>query len=243
LLSCPKPMPTIPIQLPDLTQNQTGALGILRRLESGAQLSGRVGRPTVSGQTPIQVGQSLLPLTLPEPIPPGTLVTIRSQGGRILLETQPPPSGQPGRPTPQPTTFSPSTLPGLPLAASTQALIGALQANQLPAQLETLQAIQTVLGNVAPDQVPILAFLLARGVPITPSTLAEIRDRLRARGDLGEDLGKLLAGIERLLSGGTSPISENLREVLDQLNGSRDCASFSRASNPRCWGVREWKPI
>jgi len=205
-------MPAIPVQLPDLAQNQSGALGILRRLENGAQLQGRVQRPNTAGQTPIQVGQSTLPLVLQEPLPPGTLVTLRSQGGKIVLEPQ---TAQHSSSTPQRSTGG-QVAPLLPESAP--ALIRALQANQLPAQIETLQAIQTVLGQVAPDQLPILAFLLARNVAITPGLLAEVRDRLRFRGNLGEELGKLAAGIEQLLSSSTA-LPEELRQLLGQLKG------------------------
>ncbi|MCA9447149.1 MAG: flagellar hook-length control protein FliK [Candidatus Omnitrophica bacterium] len=208
-------MPAIPVTLPDLAQNQSGALGILRRLENGAQLTGRVQRPTVTGQTPIQVGQATLPLVLPEPLAPGTLVTLRSQGGRIILDTQPAQQPQGGAPTPPlPTGGGPSVL-----LDSAPALIKALQANQLPAQAETLQAIQTVLGQVAPEQIPVLALLLARNVPITAETLAAVRERLRARGDLGEILGKLATGIEQLLASDDG-LPEELRELLSQLKGN-----------------------
>lgn len=206
-------MAAIPAQLPDLALNQSGALGLLRRLENGALLTGRVQRPTTTGQTPVLVGSTTLPLVLPETLAPGTLVTLRSQGGRILVEPQPNPTGQ----NPAASTKPPAGL-ALPLLSpeSAPALMRALQSQQLPAQIETLQLIQSVLGQIAPDQIPILAFLLARNVPVTPETLAAIRDRLRARGSLGEEAAKLASGIDRLLAS-TSNLPPGLRDLLTQL--------------------------
>jgi len=63
----------------------------------------------------------------------------------------------------------------------------------------------------------VLAFLLARNVPITPENLAQIRERLRARGNLGKELSSLIGGIRALLAQGAVRGSENLASVLVQL--------------------------
>ena len=212
-------MPIIAANLPDLAGGQPEARGILRRLENGATLSGRIARPGPTGTTTVQIGSSLLQLVTPQSLAPGTLVTVRSQGGKILLEPQDP--GSSGRPGTQGTT-TPTGTPANPLAqglATSPVLARVLQFHSLPLQLETLQILQSVLGNIPPEQGPVLAFLLARNVPITPENLAWIRERLRARGNLGRELGKLTAEIRNLLAQGGLRGSENLSNLLKQLEG------------------------
>ena len=214
-------MTQIPASLPPVPGGQQDAFGLIRRLESGAHLTGRVLRSGTEGSTPIQVGNAVLTLILSEPVPPGTLVEVRSEEGKILVEAkeQSSTSGQSlNLPTRSGTQASPLTT-GLAQGGSVLApvLAKVLQSHNLPATLDNLQVLQTALGSFPPEQGPVLALLLARNVPITPENLALVRERLRTRGNLGKELSKLSGEIGTLLRQGSIRGSDRLATLLVDL--------------------------
>ncbi|MCG3200006.1 MAG: hypothetical protein GHCLOJNM_04535 [bacterium] len=220
MLSIPFMVP-ITGTLPEAARGQGDFLGLVRRLEGGGVLLGKVLRPTLEGTTPIQIGKLLLPLILTEELPPGTTVRVRSEGGKILVEPREAPASQAAasgelstRPNAPPTPAGQPQAAASPLA---QLLSRALQANNLPAQLETLQVLQTALGNIPPEQAPVLALLLARNVPITPENLLAVREKLRARGNLGRELGQLSAETTQFLATGSVRGSDRLAGLLVRL--------------------------
>lgn len=216
-------MTHIPATLPPTTLALPELAGLLRRLESGASLVGRVGRPTAQGSTPVQIGSVTFPLALPQPLPPGTLVKIFSKEGQVFVETQPSPAGTGA--SPQPTAASTGPLGAGPLPTGTAVtdpsgiVARILQSNQLPIRTETLQAFASALGTVTQEQAPLLALLLTRNLPLTPDSLAQIRERLRARGDLGREVKKLGGEVRSLLTTGQMRGSENLSRLLMRLQG------------------------
>jgi hypothetical protein len=212
-------MVTIPAQLPDLLGGQPSALGILRRLEGGAILTGRVQLPTTTGAIPVQIGNAVLQLLLGQSLQPGTLVNIRSEGGRILVEPQPQPAQAPTAQTGAPPAAPGTPTPLAAFIAANPALVQALELHRLPLNLGTLQILQTALGQVPAEQGPLLAFLLARNIPITPETLSAIRQRLRARGNLGSELSALLGEVQAFLGKGEAQGSQQIASLLAQLEG------------------------
>ena len=202
--------------LPQLFGDQSAAAVLVRRLEAGAVLAGRVLRIGPQGNTPIQIGNSVLTVTLPQTLPPGTTVAVYTQDGKTYVQPQ---TGSPETaPLPQPQTPQVPT-PTPPQAAKAspplaQLLTSVLQFHNLPANLEGIQVLQAALGNIPPEQAPILALMLARGVPITPENLAQVRERLRSRGNLGKELGRLVVEIQDFLSGGQVRGSESLADIL-----------------------------
>ncbi len=214
-------MTQIPASLPPLIGGQRDPSGLIRRLESGALLTGRVLRSGAEGSTPIQVGNAVLTLVLSEPVLPGTLVEVRSEEGKILVEPKEQP-GTPGQTTNLPTKggTTPSVITGGLApggAALTPVLAKVLQSHNLPASLENLQILQTALGNIPPEQGPVLALLLARNVPITVENLLVVRERLRTRGNLGKELGRLSGEIGTLLRRGSIRGSDRLAALLVDL--------------------------
>ncbi len=214
-------MTQIPASLPPSMGGQRDAFGLLRRLEGGALLTGRVLRSGVEGSTPIQVGSAILTLILSEPIPPGTLVEVHTEEGKILVEPKDQPNGQgqstslPPKGGPQSPFITGNIIPGGTSLVPVLAKI--LQSHNLPATLENFQVLQTALGNIPPEQGPLLALLLARNVPITVENLASVRERLRTRGNLGKELGKLSGEIGALLRQGSVRGSDRLATLLVSL--------------------------
>lgn len=214
-------MTQIPAALPPSLGGQRDTLNLIRRLEGGALLTGRVLRTGAEGSTPIQVGSSVLNLILSEPIPPGTLVEVHSEEGKILVE----PKDQPNNPGQaiglsskggsQPHLITGGLAP--PAGSLTPVLAKVLQSHNLPATIENLQVLQTALGSFPPEQGPVLALLLARNVPITTENLALVRERLRSRGNLGKELGKLSGEIGALLRQGSVRGSDRLAALLVDL--------------------------
>ncbi len=214
-------MTQIPASLPPFLGGQRDAFGLIRRMESGALLTGRVLRSGTEGSTPIQVGNAVLTLILSEPVPPGTLVEVRSEKGRILVEPkdQPSTTGQSVQLPAKSGSQSPLLPGGVAPGGSppAQVLAKVLQSHNLPATLENLQTLQTALGNFPPEQGPVLALLLARNIPITGENLALVRERLRTRGNLGKELGKILGEINALLRHGSIRGSDRLATLLVDL--------------------------
>lgn len=201
------------------------ALGLIRRLEGGAALIGRVQRATTDGATPIQMGSTTLTLVLSETIQPGTLVEVRSQSGQLVVEPKEhPPTSQSFGTTPSAPAAS---SPGSPSAAMANlapfssplasVMARVLQSHNLPATIENLQILQTALGGFPPEQGPMLALLLAKNIPITPENLAAVRERLRIRGNLGRELGRLSTEVSNLLQQGAVRGSERLATLLVEL--------------------------
>jgi hypothetical protein len=214
-------MTQIPASLPPFLGGQRDAFGLIRRLETGALLTGRVLRSGAEGSTPIQIGHAVLTLILSEPVPPGTLVEVRSEDGKILVEPKDQPN-TPGQSSNLPSHHSSQSTvitAGLPPGGTALApvLAKVLQSHNLPATLENLQILQAALGGFPPEQGPVLALLLARNVPITAENLALVRERLRARGNLGKELGKLSGEIGTLLKNGSIRGSDRLATLLVDL--------------------------
>jgi hypothetical protein len=209
----------IPASLPALLGSSGDTLGLVRRLETGAVLTGRVQRSGAEGTTPILIGSATLQLVLSAPVEPGTVVQIWSEKGTLLVEPQAPPGESEAHP-PSPGLSSSSQAPLAGQGFSpAQILARVLQAHNLPTQLENLQVLQAALGNFPSEQAPVLALLLARNVLITPENLVMVRERLRARGNLGKELGQLAGEISNLLGTGPARGSERLSALLVRIQG------------------------
>ncbi|MBE7487885.1 MAG: hypothetical protein H3C63_01275 [Candidatus Omnitrophica bacterium] len=212
----------IPANLPVNIASKPDALGLVRRLEGGATLTGRVQRTSMDGSTPIQMGSTMLSLILSEPVPPGTMVEVRSQNGQLVVEPKENPStAQSALTAPSGTPGSPQGTPKAPMASLASfssnlasILARVLQSHNLPATIENLQILQTALGSFPAEQGPMLALLLAKNVPITPENLAAVRERLRVRGNLGRELGKLSTEANNFLQQGAVRGSERLAAIL-----------------------------
>ncbi|MBK7495573.1 MAG: hypothetical protein IPI28_09305 [Candidatus Omnitrophica bacterium] len=176
----------------------------------------------MDGSTPIQMGSTMLSLILSEPVPPGTMVEVRSQNGQLVVEPKENPStAQSALTAPSGTPGSPQGTPKAPMASLASfssnlasILARVLQSHNLPATIENLQILQTALGSFPAEQGPMLALLLAKNVPITPENLAAVRERLRVRGNLGRELGKLSTEANNFLQQGAVRGSERLAAIL-----------------------------
>ncbi|MGI5839935.1 MAG: flagellar hook-length control protein FliK [bacterium] len=130
------------------------------------------GEMTARTEIPFAVGQTLR-------------LAVESNGGGVLILKV---AGQPDGAAGQSLTGVPETVLrelGLPDTAAGRQAVAALLAQRLPLERETVLALTRAAGNAAADM-SLLAFLAARGLPLTDRSLARLEELFAGRW-LAED--------------------------------------------------------
>ncbi len=187
----PAPQPSATPAPPVPLSTRPGALQPLA-LQPGQQIEARVLGPTPSGATQIQIGRQTITVTLPTPLPRGTVLPLQVEGQgpqqRLVLLPQPAPATvpQPGMATSAaPQAPATAALPQLPVSTGTAPLPGA-----------TLPSNAPIAQTAAPPSLPSAPIAPPSVQPGTPqAALTQMVQTAVQRQDSLANLTTVLAAV------------------------------------------------
>lgn len=165
--------------------------GELRTLLGNGGVARGVVMDTHAGQITARVAGQTVTFATHAPLPPGSAFLLSQEGG-VWQMIPLPSSTAPASSQPAGSGMGPALIQaGLPAGGNSVLLTQALLAADLPATPAWVSGLTQVLGAVNPPDLPALAFMLQRGMPVSISSLAEVRRLMGIRDDLGNALSSL----------------------------------------------------
>ncbi len=188
-----------------LNLSNTAADTSLARLLSGGSQAGRILGDLGGGKASVLLGGRVFQLDLGMArIPVGQALLARLVGGQLQISLTGSQTGSGSQSANQLGTVAARPMAailgefGLPSSVTNSAVASALMAAGMPLTRDVILALARALGEVEQDQSGALAFLLGRGLPISPEMLANTSRLLSQRFTLGDSLAKIMQGLRGL---------------------------------------------
>ncbi len=175
----------------------------LSKMASGRSVSGQIVADEGGGRATVNIGGRQLSLFLGAgKVNVGQSFTAQLSQGRLVInlgnqQTSVSVSNLVGQSAKPPLASVLSNM-GAPTTPAAQNIAQALMSAGMRLSAEVISALTQALPQVTAQDVPALAFLFGRGLPVSPQTTATTQRLLKNRSKVGEGLGELDRGLSRL---------------------------------------------